>query len=313
MIKFRRAKPTPGRQERNPGQPKKPVFSYNTNQTIRASSQSREDNDQSRPRPAKTSSKAGSFWENNWVRNFPSLVALAAVTVSVLYCLGLTTNPKVVVSANSPQAIVLRDKVDYEVGAQKILSQSLLSRTKFTVNAGGFEKAFRAEFPEVDQVSLTLPLVSRRPIVTLSIAQPQLILTANSQAYVLDKRGTVIMPAKELSSTVRATLPVVNDQSGLEVATGKTVLPTEDIQFITEVVAQLKAKQIGIESITLPKVAQQVDIKIAGQPYYVKFSVNSQAREAVGTFLATKKKLEETKVTPSQYIDVRIPGRAYYL
>jgi hypothetical protein len=121
------------------------------------------------------------------------------------------------------------------------------------------------------------------------------------------------MMANDLSSSIRQTLPVVNDQSGIAVEVGKTVLPAEDIAFMTTVIAQLKAKQINAETITLPATAHEVDIKPAGQAYTVKFNVDTDAREAAGAYLATKQKLEQTNVKPAQYIDVRVPGRAYYL
>jgi len=289
------------------GDAKQSVFSYYSGGRAQKGRSSENDNSRSTPTYSRKR-----FWDRNWIRNLPTLLALGVITLSVLYCLGLSTQPKVVVSMSSPQAIVLRDKNEYQQGAQKILEGSVFNRTKFTINTGGFEKAFQAEFPEVADVSLALPLVSRTPIVTISTAQPQLLLTAQGKVFVLDKRGTVVMMANDLSSSVRATLPVVNDQSGLQVAVGKTVLPTEDIQFITSVLAQLKAKQIGVETITLPKAAHEVDMKIAGQPYSVKFSIDTNAREAAGSFLATKQKLEQTPPLPSQYIDVRVPGRAYY-
>jgi hypothetical protein len=274
------------------------VISYNTNRVAGAGKV--------------VSPKAEHWWQQGWVRNLPTFLALAVITISVLYCLGLSTNPKVVVSTTSPQAVVLRDKAEYQRGAQRILEDSALSRTKFTVNTGGFERAFRAAFPEVDDVSLALPLVSRTPIVTISTAQPQLLLTAQGKVYVLDKRGTAIMMANDLSSSIRQTLPVVDDQSGLSVSVGKTVLPAEQIQYITSVLAQFKAKQVAVETITLPATAQEVDIKPAGKPYYVKFSTSTEAREAAGDYLATKQRLEQTNTTPTQYVDVRVPGRAYY-
>ncbi|MEO5627942.1 MAG: hypothetical protein ABIQ89_03565 [Candidatus Saccharimonadales bacterium] len=300
-----RSKQPATRQVRNPRASVKPVISYQANQTIRAETSRGDD----RVKPVKNRQ---TFWQRTWVRNSPSLVALFAICLCVLYCLGLSTDAKVVVAGDSPQAIVLRDKKDYQQGAQQLLSRSLLNRTKFTVNSGGFEKTFKEEFPEVADVSLSLPLVSRRPVVTISTAQPQMIMTAGGQAYVLDKRGTVIMPAKDLSSTIRDKLPVVNDQTGLAVDIGKTVLPAEQISFITTVMGQLKAKQIAIETATLPAAANEFDIKLAGLPYFVKFNLTSDAREAVGSLLATKRQLESMNATPAQYIDVRIAGRAYY-
>lgn len=287
------------RRPTNPQPDKQGVFSYYSSRSSASSTS-----------PQKGERKH--WWQGGWARHLPSFVALGLVTISVLYCLSLSTNPKVVVSTSSPQAVVLRDKNEYQAGAQRILEQSILNRTKFTVNSSGFEKAFKNEFPEVDDVSLTLPIVSPRPIVTISTAQPQIMVTAQSKVYVLDRRGTVIMMANDLSSSIRQNLPVVNDQSGLVVSVGKTVLPADDIQFITGVLAQFKAKGVTAETITLPTTAHEVDIKPAGQPYYVKFSVDTNAREAAGAYLATKQYLDQSHTAPSQYVDVRIPGRAYF-
>lgn len=291
---------------RQPGKPaRQRVFSYYNNPPERQAA----NRDEGRVKPAYPRQN---WWRSQWLRNLPSLIALGVITLSVLYCLGLTTSPKVVVSVASPQTVVLRDRSEYQKGAQAILQQSILNRTKFTINTGSFEKAFKTEFPEVADVSLALPLVSRTPIVTISTAQPQLLLTAQGKVYVLDKRGTVIMMANDLSSSIRQSLPVVTDQSGLSVSVGQTVLPTEDIQFITTVLAQLNAQHVTPETITLPKTPHEVDIKPAGQPYFVKFSIDTDARAAAGSFLASKQKLEQLNQVPGQYIDVRVPGRAYY-
>ncbi len=241
-------------ERRQPGQAKRQpvkstttnskVFSYNSN---RAAPEQRQGRDTTVARPKANTTGRKRLTDRQWVRNLPSLIALGVITMSVLFCLGLTTDPKIVVSANSPQSIVLRDKGEYQKGAQRILD-----------------------------------------------------------------RGTVIMMANDLSSSVRQTLPVVNDQSGISADVGKTILPADDIQFITTVLAQLKAKQVTAESITLPPTAQEVDMKLSGQPYLAKFNVHTDAREAAGAYLAVRQKLEQTKVNPAQYVDVRVPGRAYY-
>lgn len=250
----------------------------------------------------------------SWLRNLPSLIALVAVAGCVGYCLGLTTNAKVNFAGISPteSPLTLRSKEAYQEGAESILNQSLLNRTKFTINTGHFEEAFREQFPEVADVAITLPLISRRPVVTVATAQPALILIVQNQAYVLDRRGMVLMKAEDLPEATRQTLPVIQDNSDVTVEVGKGALPAEDISFITTVLEQLRAKDISVQSITLPTRAHQVDMRLNGQPYYAKFSVDSDAREAAGTFLATKAKLEREKIIPTEYIDVRVDGRAYY-
>lgn len=288
-------------------QPAKGVFSYYNNRPAAA------DAENPKPRPPVYSSVPRTRWRGRgWLRHLPSLIALLAVTFSVLYCLTLTSRPKVSIISGNLKANSLRDPAEYQAGAQKILQGSLLNRTKFTINTQAFSREFKAAYPEVSDAAITLPLISRRPIVTITTATPALLLTSQNRAYVLDKRGTVIMPAGELSSEARAALPVVNDQSNAEIQAGKAALPTDDVQYIIEVLAQLEAKGLKAESLSLPNQAHQLDVKIAGQPYYIKFSFDTGAREAAGSYLAVKQKLEQDKITPSQYIDVRVIGRAFY-
>lgn len=304
-----------GRKRRNPGQrrPKnapKTVFSYYSNRPAATNRPSTAG--PSRDYEGYSSVPRARWGGRQWLKHLPSLIALLAVTFSVLYCLSLSSQPKVLVITGSLKSSGLRDQKDYQAGAEKILNRSVLNRTKFTINTQAFNREFKQEFPEVSDAAITLPLVSRRPIVTITTAQPAVILTSNNQAFVLDKRGTVIMPASQLSSSNRQSLPTVTDQSNLKIESGKTVLPGDYVEYIVAVLAQLQAKQVKAESLSLPNQAHQLDVKIAGQPYYIKFSFDTDAREATGSFLAVKQKLEQDKTVPSQYIDVRVVGRAYY-
>ncbi|MEO8784855.1 MAG: hypothetical protein ABI221_00780, partial [Candidatus Saccharimonadales bacterium] len=213
--------------------------------------------------------------QKTWVRNLPSIVALSVLLVIVLYCLGLSTNqPKVILSGSGAG---LRPVAVYQAGAQQILNQSLLSRTKFTINTAGFQQDFQDRFPEVSQVSLGLPLIGRRPVVSIVAAQPEIILTSNNQAYVIDKRGKAIMTAADLSLPARQKLPVINDQSGLQVKVGQTVLSSQNIRFVMIVLEQLGAKQLSTSTITLPAIPHQLNIGISGQPYIIKFDFDSDA------------------------------------
>lgn len=247
-----------------------------------------------------------------WVRNLPSLVALGVVLVSLIWCLGLTTTPKVILSMPNSKTTPLRDKAEYQAGAAEILSSSVFNRSKVTINTAAFTKAFTNKYPEVGDVSVSLPLIGRRPVISIDTAEPVVVLSSNNQLYVLDKRGKAIMKAEELQTAARKSLPVVSDDSGMAVKTGQTVLPSDEIAFLITVLAQLKAKNIPVESITLPKAAKEMQLRIAGQKYYVKFNFATDPMVAVGSFLAVKAKLEQSNTIPAEYIDVRVEERAYY-
>lgn len=253
---------------------------------------------------------SGSFLQQRWVRNLPSLIMLIILLGSFLYCLGLSTNPRVNIATPSGGS-GLRSSATYQQGAQAILEESLFSRTKLTVDTGGFKRAFQAKFPEVAEVSVALPLIGHRPVISITTAQPQLILTTTSnQAYALDARGVAIMPASDLRS--QQSLTVVNDQSGLAISLGKVALSSSNVAFIASVIRQLAAAHLQASSVVLPPVPHEVDMHIAGQPYLVKFSFDTDSRVAAGTYLAAKQYLGRTNTPVGQYIDARVPGRIYY-
>jgi len=81
-------------------------------------------------------------------------------------------------------------------------------------------------------------------------------------------------------------------------------------------VRQLRAQNVSIKAMTLPAASSELDVYIGGTSYFVKFNLqdinDSAANIQSGTFLALKKHLAEQNKTPSQYIDVRLEGRAYY-
>ena len=85
-----------------------------------------------------------------------------------------------------------------------------------------------------------------------------------------------------------------------------------NIDFITEVVGQLSAKSLKVVSMVLPGGASELDIRVEGAPYTVKFNLRGDARAEAGAFLAVKQHLERENKTPGSYIDVRVPNKAYY-
>jgi hypothetical protein len=249
-----------------------------------------------------------------WVRNLPAIFAIIVVFISALYCLGLNNKPQVVIAPPTDSTAVppLRSKQAYQQGAEDILHESILNSTKFTINTARFEKQFLQRFPEVADVSISLPLISQQPVITLQEAEPALLVQSSHHLVVLGKDGRVIMSADSLTPAVRQQLTLVTDQSGLSTDLGKGVLSTTDVQFILTVLAQLKAQHLTPQTVTLPAQSQEVDIKLNGQPYFIKFDLGTSPQQGVGAYLALKQLLDQQKVTPSSYVDVRIEGRAYY-
>lgn len=253
--------------------------------------------------------KIGSFWLNR----FGAIVLLAAIILSAVNVLSLSSSSKVMPMTSDPTSPLLHSPAHYEAAAHKILATSALNRNKLTFDGAKLSRDLRKQFPEITSVSVTIPLVAHRPIVYIQTARPALVLAASNGTFVLSASGRALVPSTQLAGLDSLNLPLVGDQSGLGVSVGKQIITSENVSFIEDVAAQLAAKNVPIAAMTLPAATSQLDVQLTGKAYSVKFNLQSNtAMQQVGTFLATKSQLEKQGTVPAKYIDVRVDGRAYY-
>lgn len=283
------------------------VFSYYANRSTNETNLGRGNLEEV---PKRHSSKYIRF-----MNGLPKLGIIILVFVVVVSQLVLTTHPKLVIlSSTGNSDLFLQSMSVYQNAADKLFSQSLGNQNKLTVDAGGISDKLKAMFPELSDVSVALPVVGNQPTVYLQPAEPTFILTANNNSYVIDNTGRALAYAQNMPAQNRASLPQVVDQSGLQAQVGSQVLPSTSITFIQTVLAQLKAQHISVSKIVLPSGSFEVDMYIAGKPYFVKFNMHDTggALQQAGSYIAVAQNLAGKNITPSQYIDVRIDGRVYY-
>lgn len=247
------------------------------------------------------------------LQRFGLIILLLALVFSVSNALTLSGDARIVMLKGDGSSPFLHDKQSYTRTADKLLAASVWNRNKITVNTGAISKGLLQRYPELSDVSVTLPLISKRPTVYVQTAQEALILKAADGSFVVGTDGKKLLSADDLPSADRHKLPVVTDESGLGAGFSQQVLSSGDVGFIRTVHAELAARHVGISSMDLPAGKSELDVHIAGEPYLVKFNLESgTARRQSGTYLAVRAELKHSRTTPSQYIDVRVDGRAYY-
>lgn len=214
----------------------------------------------------------------------------------------------------NPQGVpLLRSKQDYQNGLADILGSSLLNQNKLTINTTKLTNELTAKYPELDKIEITLPFMGRRPVVEATTSRPALFLSTSSGSYIVDGKGRAIRDIKDLPADARAlAIPTVKDQADIDVSVGKAVLSKQDVTFITTLYQQFTAKQMSISSIELPPLASEIHVRLSGKPYYIKFSLLTDSRIAVGQYLALDQELSAKKITPSEYVDSRVEEKVYY-
>lgn len=250
----------------------------------------------------------------SWLQRSGLIILTVALLISAINVLTLSSQAKVVIRDGSGDAAkLLREPNEYEAAASKALAGSVWNRNKITVDTGSVTQELQAAFPEIANVSVSIPWLAHRPIVKIQPARPAVILSTADGAYLLDDRGVALSSANTAADLGAQDVPSIDDQSGLKVAVGEQAMPGAHIRFIEVVTKQIAAQGYAVASFRLPVASSQLDTLIANEPFFVKFNLQSNTpREQAGTFLATVKKLKADNTVPRQYIDVRVAGRAYY-
>lgn len=247
-------------------------------------------------------------------KRVPVIILSIVILFFILDQFSLQSTPKVVVLGPSASNVFLQNTSVYQSAATKLFKGSQANHNKLTVNVSAITSSLKQQFPELEDVSVTLPVVGHQPIVYIEPSQPSFAFETTSGIYLLDQDGTALAQATNVQQVAAMHIQAIVDQSGPQPAIGKMVLPSTDISFIQTVVDELKARGIGISSIVLPPAASEVDVYISGHSFYGKFNMEEQndALSQVGTFIAVYKQLASENKLPSQYIDVTVDGRAFY-
>lgn len=243
-------------------------------------------------------------------RLIPTILAVGIIVLSILYSLTLSSKPTISFSQGigSPY----RDANGYIEAVEEILKSQPAYRTKLTVNTGEVEQALLERFPELSAAALRLPILGRRPSLVLDISPPALIITSGNRSYVLNGSGRAVSELSNLDPETKKDLLVLSDQSGLNLSVGKQAVTSETIGFIMMVAAQLKAQSISISQLTLPTSANELDIRLSGENYFIKTDVSGDARKQIGSYLAVRDYLNQRGQKPAEYVDVRVEEKVFY-
>lgn len=256
---------------------------------------------------------AGASASHFWLQRFGLFILLVAAVASAINILTLSSGANVQTLLTDQPSNLLGTPAVYTAAADQLLRGSIWNRNKLTIDTGQLSRKLLKQFPELSSVSVTVPLLAHRPIIYIQPAQPAVILVSSTGSFLIDTSGKALLSAANSADLHQSNLPVISDQSGLKLQLNQQALPAIDVSFIQTVIAQLAAKHFNTASLTLPAAASELDVQVAGQPYTVKFNLQSNdARQQAGTFLATIAQLQKQGVTPAKYIDVRVDGRAYY-
>lgn len=243
------------------------------------------------------------------------LIFTGALVVLVLVVLALrvSTQAQVILIEPSGFNYQVRAQGQYNKVVAQAIGSSIYNQLKITISTADISSYVEDRMPEVYAVSVTVPFVGTTPKAYIQLKVPQLMLETNLGGYLLDSQGEVIAPASALTPSEQTKIIQVQDPGANAGNIGQIMLTANNVSFIRLVSAGLAAKTIKVAKMTIIPGAEELDVYLTGQPYYVKFNLHqNDAMRQLGAYLAAVANLGQRKILPSQYIDVMVDGRVYY-
>ncbi|MBI2589364.1 hypothetical protein HYW35_04155 [Candidatus Saccharibacteria bacterium] len=235
------------------------------------------------------------------LRNFGLLILLLWLSIHSLI---LQPSPQISLSNTT-----YRSAADYKQAITHEL-KSLLNRNKITLNKKAVEIKLKRQFPEITSLSINIGVFSQIPRVKLVIDGPSFNLSSAAETYVVNAQGVAV--AKSANLAASSQLPNLIDQTNFKVELGKQVLAASEVTFINNLLAQCRRSSVPVASLTLPPLAQELDLRTADKSYLVKFYLGADASQQIGQFLAARHDFDVRGQQPASYLDVRVPGKVYF-
>ncbi len=248
-------------------------------------------------------------------RSRKRLVLLVFIIVSILLCITLYSgsNPRIIIIQPNGFNYLPHTMNDYKQEATRVINSSLYNHIKLTVSSKDIGNNLINIFPEIDYAGVAVPLIGINPTVYIQLTEPCLIFSTGSNSYIVDSNGDIIGNSSMLSSKMLASMPTVILSYSVHFTDGYHILSPANVIFIQQVKDAFAAKNIVISKMELVPGVERLDVYPGGTSYYIKFNMNeTDALQQVGTYLATISTLKKENITPSQYINVMVDGRAYY-
>lgn len=174
-----------------------------------------------------------------------------------------------------------------------------------TLSSGHLTSDLLAADPTLQQVTITRQWPHGLSVV-ISEKVASLGWETAGQTFIIDHNGIVLQPAQST-----AHLTIVQDDSNLPVHPGQQVVTPQFVTFCQQLEEQIPNTGLTLTKLEIHDTTFDL-YATTNRGYQIIFDTSRAVGPEINDLKATLKALVQQHATPSQYIDLRIAGRAYY-
>lgn len=236
----------------------------------------------------------------------------ALFVTSIVACAGLLflvtqMTADVTLTINGDASVAA--EADYSETIESYYNRSPLERLRFLSNDDALEQSAMAEHPEIESMEMSQGDSFGVSHVALTMRQPVASWDINGQGTFVDRHGVSFLINYYDNPPVK-----IVDKSGIRSSSGQTIASNSFLGFVGKVVGSMTtAQQLQVSQIEIPlETTRQIQVKVEGVKYPIKFSTDRPAGEQAEDAARALKWLRGHGNPKLDYLDVRVPGRAFY-
>jgi cell division septal protein FtsQ len=194
---------------------------------------------------------------------------------------------------------------EIKVEVQKLIGNTWTQGNLLTFNNGDLESKLQQEDPLLRSVTVRRQWMHTIRV-TAVLRQPSLGWSTDNQSFLLDRDGTAIGPLPPGSA-----LPVVSDGSNLPVKVGDRVTTSRFVAFVVALTPALTTSGFPVTGLSIKDTTLDLTVGTA-KGYRLVFDTSRTVGEELADLKAVQGVMVAQGRVPSEYIDLRIAGKAYY-
>lgn len=240
------------------------------------------------------------WWRGVWHYGLYAVAGVVAVYLLLFSNIFQINN----ISVQGPNTTLSQD---LQKETEKYLNSRLFGRNWLILNTKDLRSTLQKSFNGQESISVDKVFPSRL-IIKTDEQKPGLIWKTGARRYVISVNGRVM---SEIPHDQSSDLVVVVDTSNIPVEIGDNVTGRQFVTFTTEIYKALRENNLGPSELYIRETTGELNAKTT-QGYDIKFDTTVDSAVQIRALNAVLELLKSSNKKPTEYIDLRINGKAFY-
>jgi hypothetical protein len=201
-------------------------------------------------------------------------------------------------------------KADDPASVEQAVAAALAetSRLNILIDAERLEETVTRAVPDAVDTEVEHSLWLSRLTIRVGTQKPALRWQSRGVQYVVSDYGFALAAAGEQDKA----LPLIFDDSGVEVELKSQIVPPSFAAFIADLDKAAGERHLKIRERYVSAGIRELRFILEGRPYGVRVSTTRTAAEQISELIDLEAYFEASGRRAREYVDLRIPGRAYW-